>query len=80
MKFPPGNISYTCETFNTDTGQWETSHTFDDGISDHVAWRTSQGLLLMGGFSTDNFSNLLKTTTLLLPGGGHQPGPFELIR
>ena len=74
-----GFAGQTCETFNTSSGQWETSYTFDSSLSGHVAWQTSRGLLLMGGFN-QNISDCIDTTTLLLPGGGHQQGPFNLIR
>ena len=71
----------TCVTLNSDSGKWETSYELASRLYGHVAWQTSKGILLMGGSdgSTEYLQDSIKTeTTLLLPGGQTQPGPFEL--
>ena len=73
-------VPVNCETFNTATGLWETSYTFSTNRHGHVAWQTSQGILLMGGATRTPADTPLDETTLLLSGGGHQPGPFTLVR
>jgi len=39
-----------CYTFNTDKGEWELSHNFKGRHAGHVAWQTSEGLALVGGW------------------------------
>ena len=69
------NVSTTCSTFNTTTGQWEESHEYTPGRRYHSAWKTSEGILLMGGYYASDAAN---TTTLILPDGGHRQG-FNLV-
>ena len=68
----PDSVQTDCITFNTSNGQWEKSYDLGQTIFEHVAWKISKGILLLGGGS-------LKTT-LLLPGGGTEAGPFDLTR
>ena len=60
-----------CLTFNLSTGEWDWSYSMDRFHEGHVAWNTSKGILLMGGYP--NWTS----TTLLLPNGKIQPG-FQL--
>ena len=63
-------VGTSCSTFNTVRGVWEESYQFSTRRYEHVAWNTSEGVLLMGG---GDYSSYM-TTTLLLPGGGSRPG------
>ena len=60
-----------CLTFNLSTGEWDWSYSMDRFHEGHVAWNTSKGILLMGGYPNST------STTLLLPNGITQPS-FQL--
>ena len=66
------NQSTTCETLNTKTGEWQVSSTFKLSHYDHVAWNTSKGILLMGGYT-----NPYNTTWILQDGTSMQG--FNLV-
>ena len=65
----------TCVVFNTNSGVWEDSFNYPFSIYGHVTWRTSQGILLMGGYK--NLSYFSNPTTLLLPDGTYRDS-FDL--
>ena len=60
----------TCSTFDISKGEWLHSHNFTLEHSAHVAWKTSKGILLMGGHQNPN-----KTTFI---SAGPQQAGFNL--
>ena len=60
----------TCSTFDISKGEWLHSHSFTLEHSAHVAWKTSKGILLMGGHQNPN-----KTTFI---SAGPQQAGFNL--
>jgi hypothetical protein len=56
----------TCLSFTS--GQWITSHTLVEERNYHTSWQTEQGLVLMGGYSSPDTSEILATA-------GGQGGP-----
>ena len=48
------HVSTTCSTFNSTTGQWEASHSFNSRHNGHVAWKTNRvkhiSLIILGIF------------------------------
>lgn len=74
-----GGPSYTqmCVTFNISSGQWEKTHSIPP-LSAHLSWKTSRGILLLGGWN--NYIGFSMKTILLLPDGNTQDGPFDLVR
>ena len=53
-------ISSTCITFN---GEWEQSHVLTVPRQFHVSWRSSSGILLLGGIDVNTFGPDLETET-----------------
>ena len=50
----------SCLTFD---GEWEQSHSLSEERLEHVSWQSPAGILLMGGGSYSNSTELLSTTT-----------------
>ena len=64
---------YRCLKWSPDTGTWEELLTLDIKRHHHVSWTPASGTgtYLMGGMYSG------KTTTLITPEGGQEPG-FQL--
>ena len=55
----------SCHTFYFSTGSWEESHKLAMDRTGHSAWRSPQGILLIGGYSSE----------ILTESGDTTPGP-----
>ena len=67
------NTSNACKTLGP--RGWETSHTLSQGRVKHVSWRTDDGILRMGGLSSETS----KTTEVAGQDGSVAGGPFGLL-
>ena len=56
-----GGNSPNCITFIA--GEWELSHSLAVGVSSHVSWQSTAGILIMGGTSSELLSTTSDTTT-----------------
>ena len=59
----------TCHTLSS-TGSWEESHSLDKNRREHCAWRSPQGIILLGGVDSSAYT----TTEMLLENGDTDSG------